>query len=130
MFQGHSSGCITLLLIITASSIQAAGPVPIGDRRELFVLPVRQALEGVYSEYETVLRDGELLRMYYRGLPVPSAELGAEVTCVAESRDGVHWTRPDLGLFEVNGTKANNVHTNEKRLCTNLDAEPFWKMSG
>ncbi len=144
MFQCHSSGCITLLLIIAASSIQAAGPVPIGDRRELFVddllidelrgarlslhAPKRQEIvfrfdkpwEGLYSGYETVLRDGELLRMYYRGLPIPSAALGDEVTCVAESKDGVHWTRPELGLFDVNGSKANNVVLANHGACHNF----------
>jgi hypothetical protein len=32
-----------------------------------------------------------------------------EVTCVAESNDGLRWTKPKLGLFEVRGTKENNV---------------------
>src|SRR5581483_12469944 len=31
------------------------------------------------------------------------------VTCYAESADGIHWKKPDLGLVEVNGTKQNNV---------------------
>jgi hypothetical protein len=31
------------------------------------------------------------------------------VTCVAESKDGIHFTRPTLGLIEVKGSKANNV---------------------
>jgi hypothetical protein len=25
------------------------------------------------------------------------------------SKDGIHWTRPELGLFEFNGSKANNI---------------------
>ena len=32
-----------------------------------------------------------------------------EVTCYAESRDGIHWTKPELGLFEFNGSKQNNI---------------------
>src|SRR3954469_16993191 len=32
-----------------------------------------------------------------------------EVTCHAESRDGIHWVKPDLGLFERGGSKANNI---------------------
>jgi hypothetical protein len=31
------------------------------------------------------------------------------VTCVAFSKDGVTWTKPQLGHFEMNGAKANNV---------------------
>jgi hypothetical protein len=57
-----------------------------------------------------VVRDGKKLRVYYRGLPVSGADgSAAEVTCVAESDDGIHWTRPKLGLFTVRGTKENNV---------------------
>ena len=30
-------------------------------------------------------------------------------TAYAESADGIHWEKPDLGLFEVNGSTANNL---------------------
>jgi len=29
--------------------------------------------------------------------------------CYAESRDGVKWYKPDLGLFKFNGSKSNNI---------------------
>jgi len=29
--------------------------------------------------------------------------------CYAESADGLHWQRPDLGLFEYAGSRANNI---------------------
>ena len=29
--------------------------------------------------------------------------------CYATSKDGVHWQKPELGLFEYNGSKANNI---------------------
>jgi hypothetical protein len=29
--------------------------------------------------------------------------------CVADSKDGLHWTKPDLGLVEFNGSKDNNI---------------------
>jgi hypothetical protein len=32
-----------------------------------------------------------------------------QVTCVAESRDGVHFSRPTLGIVDVKGSKDNNV---------------------
>ena len=31
------------------------------------------------------------------------------MTCYAESKDGIHWTKPDLGLFEFDGSKKNNI---------------------
>ena len=36
--------------------------------------------------------------------------------CYAESRDGIHWTRPELGLFEFGGSKKNNIVWTSPRL--------------
>ncbi len=49
--------------------------------------------------------------MYYRGGPQGIREDGtnAEVTCYAESADGIHWIKPKLGLYEIAGSKENNV---------------------
>jgi hypothetical protein len=79
-------------------------------RDEGIVLKFDKPWEGPFSGYTTVVQDGPSYRLYYRGLP--TAEHGSdklEVTCVAESNDGVRWTKPELGLFEVGGTRANNV---------------------
>jgi len=61
--------------------------------------------EGWTSHCVTVFPDGDLYRMYYRGQPMwgtfadfPEC-FGAAVTCYAESRDGIHWTRPELDIF-------------------------------
>ncbi|UCH35365.1 MAG: hypothetical protein JSV65_03165 [Armatimonadota bacterium] len=34
---------------------------------------------------------------------------GGEAMLYATSRDGVHWERPDLGLFEFHGSRDNNI---------------------
>ena len=66
--------------------------------------------EGSTSGYVTVLQDGGKCRLYYRGKPGNSPDgSDDEVTCYAESPDGIHWQRPKLGLFEVKGTRENNV---------------------
>ena len=66
--------------------------------------------EGPFSGYVTVLPAYEHYRMYYRGLPEAAADgSAAEVTCYAESADGITWYKPHLGLFEVHGTRNNNV---------------------
>ena len=66
--------------------------------------------EGKGSFYPTVLKDGDTYRAYYRGKPM-ELEDGApdEDTCYAESADGIHWTKPNLGLFEARGRGDNNV---------------------
>jgi len=108
--------------------------VQIGSRRELFVdrylvdrlegveqrlhhpIPAETVLgfdrpwEGLHCGYVTVIKDSDTFRMYYRGLPVSGKDgSDAETTCYAESADGIHWTKPDLGIFEVSGTKKNSV---------------------
>ncbi|MCC6488127.1 MAG: hypothetical protein IT364_11570, partial [Candidatus Hydrogenedentes bacterium] len=60
--------------------------------------------------YVTVIKDGDLYRLYYRGLPNSGKDgSDAEVTCYAESADGITFTRPNLGLFEIAGSRENNV---------------------
>ena len=79
--------------------------------------------EGVTSGSEAVVfQDGDLYRMYYRGsshhgyalesLLKPNEVVVPEhppTACYAESRDGIHWTRPNLGLIEFDGSKENNI---------------------
>ncbi|MBI5775531.1 MAG: hypothetical protein HZA89_17560 [Verrucomicrobia bacterium] len=65
--------------------------------------------EGQFCGYVTVIKDGGTYRLYYRGSPeVKGDNSNKETTCYAESRDGVNWTKPSLGLFEVQGTRENN----------------------
>ena len=61
----------------------------------------------------TVLQDGDSYRMYYRGhlfktLP-GKLEESKPVVCYAESQDGIHWVKPDLGIVEYEGSKQNNI---------------------
>jgi hypothetical protein len=81
-----------------------------------------QPWEGVTSGYSTVFKDGDIYRMYYRASSDPSYTIKATVqadervipehpqyACYAESKDGITWTRPNLGLFEFNGSRNNNI---------------------
>ncbi len=70
--------------------------------------------EGNTCGYHTVFQDGGLYRMYYRGSHHPPAadKVKAshdQLTCYAESDDGIVWRKPDLGLFEFLGSKENNI---------------------
>ena len=76
------------------------------------VLTADAPWEGNTSAYYVVFQDGDLFRMYYRGSHFDEQTMKAthrEVACYAESKDGLHWTKPKLGLFEFNGSKDNNI---------------------
>ena len=100
---------------------RAASPIELGGRRELFVddflidrlegaslvmhaprdegivLRFDRPWEGLFSGYATVIKDGYRYRLYYRGRPEGGADGSPiEVTCYAESLDGIHWVKPKL----------------------------------
>ncbi len=71
--------------------------------------------EGSGSGYHSVFRDGDRYRMFYKAwhLDTSSGKLRTDshplFLCTAESDDGVHWRKPELGLHEFQGSKANNI---------------------
>jgi hypothetical protein len=121
----------------TASRARAgaavAGVIELGERRELFVddylierlrgverrlqKPVPQNVaidhdvpwEGNTSAYHTVFQDGRLFRAYYRGSHYAPSGNYTPVACYAESRDGIEWYRPELGLVNYQGSTRNNI---------------------
>ena len=121
------------------TSTHSSAVIDIGTRRELMVddyliaamtrdaelrlhRPVPQEIaletdapwEGNASGYVTVFQDDDRYLMYYRGwhftLDSGSLEFAhPEVVCVAESSDGIRWSKPDLGLVEYDGSRHNNI---------------------
>lgn len=75
------------------------------------VMEYNEPWEGSYSNYNSIFKDGDIYRMYYRGWNRgEKGELTHNmVWCYAESQDGIHWIKPNLGLFEFNGSKNNNI---------------------
>jgi len=67
--------------------------------------------EGNVCFYHTVFRDGDPFKMYYRGAHYDeqAEKIIHQVVCYAESQDGIHWTKPELGLVAFNGSKRNNI---------------------
>ena len=124
-----------ILLVFVCGSLATAEPIDIGSRLELFVDDfliddldgARQVLhqptprevaivhdapwEGNVCFYHTVFRDGDLYRMYHRGAhaDTKTSKISAQVVCYAESLDGIHWKKPELGLVEHEGSKKNNI---------------------
>lgn len=94
---------------LSGASLQLHRPV----EREV-VLHCDRPWEGAVCGYFNVFKDGDKYRMYYRGWDAQFAKKTltikhAAVLCYAESTDGVAWTRPNLGLFEFQGSKENNI---------------------
>jgi hypothetical protein len=120
----------------------------IGSRRELFVdrylierldnltlklhepcpaPPMTQPADNL--EYGTVIKDGDLYRLYTRDSRGAKFDGDApEVTRYCESKDGIHWTKPKLGLHAIDGSNENNVILHEAPCCHNfspfLDTRP------
>ena len=93
---------------ITMNPPRKLGPVLKPDRRwEDFRI----------TSYFTVVQDGGVCRMYYSCFSEDQWNFASsEVTwrdyaflCLAESTDGIHWTKPNLGIIEYNGSRSNNI---------------------
>ncbi len=127
---------LTSLFVLNVASAVFAEPINIGNRLELFlddrliaetqglsrtqlrpepkevVLTCDAPWEGNTSGYFGVFQDGEIYRLYYRGWrhdPKTKKEIQPEVTCYAQSRNGTQFTKPELGVVEWKGSKANNI---------------------
>lgn len=125
-------------LFFLASMSLATEPIRLDSRRELFVdrhliaelTNARLALhhpqaqeeairfdepwEGNTSGYPTVMWDGEMFKMIYRGHRMiwDGGQLRmshSPVVCYAESRDGIKWTKPHLRKFPLLGKMAKQV---------------------
>ena len=60
--------------------------------------------------YNTVIKEGDRFRMWYDFTPPEDDPSGiTRGVAYAESTDGVHWDKPEIGLVEIAGSKANNV---------------------
>lgn len=84
-------------------------------RREEIAFVCDESWEGSVSGYFQIFRDGDIYRMYYRGGHMDLDTDGHFRTpgqsqfCYAESRDGIRFTRPDLGIVNWNGNTRNNI---------------------
>jgi hypothetical protein len=69
--------------------------------------------EGNMCGYVTVFRDEDAYRMYYKAWRMALEEGHMQEhhmhIAYAESEDGIRWQRPDLGLFDFDGCKKNNI---------------------
>lgn len=122
--------------------------VEIGSRRELFVdrllvdrtdgvtLRLHHPKKAATSKsplpvgaYATVLvdedEDGRLYQAYWRGFDRSFKENsnvkgGGLVVCYAESRDGIEWRFPKVGVYDVQGSQRNVILANMPSLLQNF----------
>jgi hypothetical protein len=115
-----------------------SAPLPLGDRRELFVDRVLiDRLEGLSLKLHEPVPSGRMVGIdkpwegpingpsvlflfegryhaYYRGMTLrPDDDSGR--LCVAVSEDGVNWTKPELGLVAWEGRNDTNIVAFEGR---------------
>lgn len=119
-----------------AQPAAAGSPAPvrdIGDRKQLFidrrfiergdgidlvmnpprdrqvVLESVAPWESMFVMFTSVIDTGAGYKMYYTALVWEKDGRAYQNLCLVESDDGVSWRRPELGLFEFEGSTKNNI---------------------
>jgi len=97
------------------------------ERKEI-VFTTDKPWEGNASSFQSLVAHDGKYRLYYRGghygesiggpKDTPDHRWHAWVLCVAESTDGIHWTRPDLGLCAFKGSTTNNIVLDAKMVAS------------
>ena len=128
---------VSVLGVAMVVSASAAGPIQLGDRRQVFidrtflgdakgveivVHPPRKSLEmtvkpeepwerGGIGPYSSALFDGTTYHMWYHAMDSAQWDTGHTngSICHATSQDGIRWTKPDVGLVEYAGSRSNNI---------------------
>lgn len=128
---GHLEPLVDDWLIDYSTNVQLRLHEPI---KQEVVITTDKSWEAPTSTYFAVFQDGDLVRLYYRGFRVSADapdEEPEQLTCYAESKDGIHFERPHLGLYEFQGSKENNIvysgveaHNFTPFLDTNPNAKP------
>lgn len=65
--------------------------------------------EELTLNWLTIKNDGGLWRMWYEAFDKTMQRDFDGRLCYAESRDGITWEKPELGLREYNGNRRNNI---------------------
>jgi hypothetical protein len=139
---------------MSAESANGPRPISLGSRRELFVdrfvvdqmkgaylhlheprdegavLKFDEAWEGPQSGYVTIIKDQDQYLAFYRGVSELTHDGSEhERTCIAESKNGITWNKPEVGLFEFKGTRTNNIILADAapathNFCPMIDSRP------
>ena len=126
------------LVFFSALALLAQAPMDVGSRKQLFIdhkfiesaegihlsrnppYQVHERLlvadqpwerDGYVGSYSTVIQEGGKIRLWYNvlaGEAPPAQNPPFMGLAYAESTDGIHFTKPVLGIVERNGSKQNN----------------------
>ncbi|MBI5393781.1 MAG: hypothetical protein HZA91_00640 [Verrucomicrobia bacterium] len=75
------------------------------QQREIVIRPDKPWEQLMISFYLTVRDEEGKLRMWY----ICRDKANRPNVAYAESRDGIHWTKPNLGIVDYDGSKENNL---------------------
>jgi hypothetical protein len=89
--------------IASASGVRLATNPPL--RSEVVLVPDREWEQLMISFYTTVREENGTIRLWY----ICRDRDNRPNVAYAESKDGLHWTKPALGLVEYHGSKDNNL---------------------
>lgn len=81
----------------------------ISDRSEEPLLRADKPWEDYCIAGGTVIREDKRWRMWYGAYDHSYKRDDDAYLCYAESPDGLHWTKPNLGFVEYGGNKDNNI---------------------
>jgi hypothetical protein len=126
---------LTAVFLFGTLALSQDNVVSVGSRKQLFIdkrfirsdvgvglrmnPPIKQGValtgdrpweQGWVTGSGYVAEDNGLFKMWYTVIP-PLRMIGETpgLLCYAESTDGVHWKKPNLGLYEWQGSRANNI---------------------
>jgi hypothetical protein len=75
----------------------------------------------IVNAWVTVMEDEGRVRMWYEAYSAETPSDTQARLCYAESQDGIHFTKPELGLIEFRGSEKNNIV---------FDGKPGWYHGG
>ncbi len=123
--KNHREVCWDMLLADTADNVTLENHKP---QRKNIVLDGDRDWEIIGINYLGLVKVGDTYRLYYRSRDKDFWSCYKNRLCVAESKDGKTFTRPNLGMYEFNGSTENNLHHMEDRPIDNfavfLDENP------
>jgi hypothetical protein len=91
------------------NGIKAIPSFAISERTTQPLLKSEMPWENRYMNFFNVIRDEKGWHMWYHSYDQSYQDDNDAYLCYAFSKDGVAWTRPELGLVEYAGSKKNNI---------------------